>query len=269
VHAGVSQTAILGRCPVADRRGERRTTLGTQRSLGGLPTIATQGNRFVQDVDLALPWFMGWQVSRSIAFSTGSAASSLSARASHNAIMLLVIPSDCDRSKHCFNALLIGAHARGPVRCACPARREPTAPRCGAGLLHPPHQGGDCHVSRCGHTGPRRRAGPTNRGAVPDAAPDKIHRLLAELVASRALLTSLRAPMTTVDPLAHWLPSWNPLSSRICPTSRTWSNSSPRSATGLSHRWVRHGCGASGRRRCGRCGGRLHRKLAAHRAGTT
>jgi thiopeptide-type bacteriocin biosynthesis protein len=36
-----------------------------------------------------------------------------------------------------------------------------------------------------------------------DAGPDKIHRLLAELVASRALLTSLRAPMTTVDPLAH------------------------------------------------------------------
>jgi hypothetical protein len=37
----------------------------------------------------------------------------------------------------------------------------------------------------------------------PDAAPDRIQRLLAGLVASRALLTSLRAPMTTVDPLAH------------------------------------------------------------------
>ncbi|HEU0088408.1 MAG TPA: lantibiotic dehydratase [Pseudonocardiaceae bacterium] len=37
----------------------------------------------------------------------------------------------------------------------------------------------------------------------PDAAPGDIQRLLAELVASRALLTSLRAPMTTVDPLAH------------------------------------------------------------------
>jgi lantibiotic biosynthesis protein len=37
----------------------------------------------------------------------------------------------------------------------------------------------------------------------PDAAPDKIQRLLAGLVTSRALLTSLRAPRTTVDLLAH------------------------------------------------------------------
>jgi lantibiotic biosynthesis protein len=37
----------------------------------------------------------------------------------------------------------------------------------------------------------------------PDAAPGTIQRLLAELVASRVLLTSLRAPMTTVDPLAY------------------------------------------------------------------
>lgn len=37
----------------------------------------------------------------------------------------------------------------------------------------------------------------------PDAAREKIQRLLAELVASRALLTSLWAPMTTVNPLAH------------------------------------------------------------------
>jgi lantibiotic biosynthesis protein len=37
----------------------------------------------------------------------------------------------------------------------------------------------------------------------PDAAPDKIQRLLAGLVASRVLLTNLRAPMTTVDPLEH------------------------------------------------------------------
>jgi thiopeptide-type bacteriocin biosynthesis protein len=38
---------------------------------------------------------------------------------------------------------------------------------------------------------------------LPDATPAKIQRLLAGLIASRALLTSLRAPMTTVDPLAH------------------------------------------------------------------
>lgn len=35
------------------------------------------------------------------------------------------------------------------------------------------------------------------------APPDKIHALLAELVASRVLITSLRPPMTTVDALAH------------------------------------------------------------------
>ncbi len=39
----------------------------------------------------------------------------------------------------------------------------------------------------------------------PSAGPDKIQRLLAELVASRVLITSLRAPMTTIDPLAHLL----------------------------------------------------------------
>jgi hypothetical protein len=37
----------------------------------------------------------------------------------------------------------------------------------------------------------------------PTAGPRKIHALLAELVASRALITSLRAPMTVVDALAH------------------------------------------------------------------
>lgn len=37
----------------------------------------------------------------------------------------------------------------------------------------------------------------------PDTDPDTISRLLAELVASRALVTNLRAPMTTLDPLAH------------------------------------------------------------------
>ncbi|WP_460399862.1 lantibiotic dehydratase [Actinophytocola sediminis] len=37
----------------------------------------------------------------------------------------------------------------------------------------------------------------------PDAGPDKVRRLLADLVASRALITSLRAPMTAFDPLAH------------------------------------------------------------------
>ena len=49
---------------------------------------ATQSNGLCQGVNLALRRFMDWQVSRSITFSTGSAASSLSARASHNAIML-------------------------------------------------------------------------------------------------------------------------------------------------------------------------------------
>lgn len=37
----------------------------------------------------------------------------------------------------------------------------------------------------------------------PDAEPEAVGRLLAELVASRALVTNLRAPMTTLDPLAH------------------------------------------------------------------
>lgn len=37
----------------------------------------------------------------------------------------------------------------------------------------------------------------------PSAPPNKIHALLAELVASRVLITSLRAPMTTVDALGH------------------------------------------------------------------
>lgn len=37
----------------------------------------------------------------------------------------------------------------------------------------------------------------------PAASPDKVHALLAELVARHILLTGLRAPMTTVDGLAH------------------------------------------------------------------
>ncbi|MGH3915281.1 MAG: lantibiotic dehydratase [Pseudonocardiaceae bacterium] len=41
------------------------------------------------------------------------------------------------------------------------------------------------------------------RAEFPSVSPEVIHALLAELMASRILLTSLRAPMTTVDSLAH------------------------------------------------------------------
>lgn len=41
------------------------------------------------------------------------------------------------------------------------------------------------------------------RARFPTVSPDKVRSLLAELVASRVLLTSLRAPMTTIDALAH------------------------------------------------------------------
>jgi lantibiotic biosynthesis protein len=69
------------------------------------------------------------------------------------------------------------------------------------------------------------------RTRFPTGSPDKIYSLLAELVSSRVLLTSLRAPMTTVDALAHVVEQLEVLRAEDLPDVATLAKNSPRSAT--------------------------------------
>ncbi|HZD14688.1 MAG TPA: lantibiotic dehydratase family protein, partial [Pseudonocardiaceae bacterium] len=90
-------------------------------------------------------------------------------------------------------------------RFVVPARPDEGQPQRGAAL--------DCSVRRTGAVNaalvsaaePIRTAALAQRigEQFPRASSERIYSLLAGLVASRVLLTSLRAPMTVVDPLGH------------------------------------------------------------------
>ncbi|MPZ80270.1 MAG: lantibiotic dehydratase [Actinophytocola sp.] len=90
-------------------------------------------------------------------------------------------------------------------RFVVPARPDESQPRRGAALDSSVRRTKAVAAALAGAAAPVLVAELTQRVGeqFPAAGADKIQRLLAELVASRALITSLRAPMTTVDPLAH------------------------------------------------------------------
>ncbi len=90
-------------------------------------------------------------------------------------------------------------------RCVVPARPDEAQPGRGAALDASVRCTKAVRAALAGAAEPVRVAALAQRigEQFPSAPTDKIHVLLAELVASRVLITSLRAPMTTVDTLAH------------------------------------------------------------------
>lgn len=90
-------------------------------------------------------------------------------------------------------------------RFVVPARPDETQPGRGAALDVSVRQTRAVRTVLAGAAEPVHVAALAQRigEQFPSAPPSKIYALLAELVAGRVLITSLRAPMTTVDTLAH------------------------------------------------------------------
>ncbi|MGH3896682.1 MAG: lantibiotic dehydratase [Pseudonocardiaceae bacterium] len=90
-------------------------------------------------------------------------------------------------------------------RFVVPVRSDDAQPGMGASLEISVRHTRPVHAALAGAAEPVRFGELAGRLCVqfPAASPDKVHTLLAELVTRHILLTSLRAPMTTVDGLAH------------------------------------------------------------------
>ncbi|WP_218952197.1 lantibiotic dehydratase [Amycolatopsis anabasis] len=90
-------------------------------------------------------------------------------------------------------------------RFVVPARPDEQQPHRGAALDATIRRTRAVEAALVGAAEPVRAAALAQRigQQFPAVAPERVHGLLAELVSSGVLLTSLRAPMTTVDPLAH------------------------------------------------------------------
>jgi len=90
-------------------------------------------------------------------------------------------------------------------RFVVPVRSGDAQPGRGASLEFSVRHTRPVHAALAGAAEPVRLGELAERlcAKFPAASPDKVHALLAELVARHILLTSLRAPMTTVDGLAH------------------------------------------------------------------